>query len=57
MKLSRLLPCSLSGILLTVALQLAGCAGAVQVPEFDEATAEQKRQEYEQMVKKERMNQ
>jgi len=47
----------LLGCLLVTTLGLAGCGGQVKVPELDQATAEQKRQEYEEMIKKERMNQ
>jgi len=36
---------------------LMGCGGAVEVPQVDEKTAEQKRQDYEEMIKKERANQ
>jgi hypothetical protein len=46
----------LLGSLLGISL-LTGCGGAVEVPQVDEKTAEEKRQEYEAMIKKERANQ
>jgi hypothetical protein len=35
---------------------LTGCGREVEVPQLDEQTAEQKRQEYEAMIKKEQAN-
>ena len=44
----------LIGSLLATSTVLTGCGGQVSVPQLDEPTAEQKRQEYEEMIKKER---
>jgi|GEM_PF-2455926 hypothetical protein len=47
----------LLGSLLATTIFTIGCGREVKVPDLDQATAEQKRQEYEEMIKKERMQQ